>query len=136
MASLRQDITLDAHPDDVWAALKDFGSPHERLVRGFITEAHSDGPERVITFFDGTTVRELLVGVDEEHRRLAYAIVDGFTHYNGSAEVHPDGRTCRLVWIVDLLPDDYAPRVRALMEKGAEAMRDTLDRQTRSSPSA
>ncbi|MPZ81200.1 MAG: SRPBCC family protein [Actinophytocola sp.] len=128
MASLRQDIDLDAHPDDVWAALRDFGALHERLVRGFVVDAELDGSDRVITFFNGMTARERLVGVDEEHRRLAYAILDGFDHYNGSAEVHPDGERCRLVWVVDVLPDDRAPQVGELMERGAEAMRRTLQR--------
>lgn len=128
MASLRQDIDLDAHPDDVWAALRDFGAPHERLVRGFVVETELDGDDRIVTFFTGATVRERLVGIDDEHRRLAYAILDGFDHYNGSAEVHPDGDRCRLVWVVDVLPDEQASRVGALMARGADAMRRTLRR--------
>ena len=127
MTSIRQEITTTAEPAEAWAALKDFGHPHERLVRGFVTSTETDGPDRIVTFFTGTKVRERLVGVDDEHRRLAYAILDGFDHYNGSAEVHEEGDGSRIVWIVDVLPDDAAPRVAALMERGAVAMRDTLD---------
>ena len=127
MASIRQDITTTAAPDDVWAALRDFGAPHERLVRGFVTDTELDGDERVVTFFTGARVRERLVGVDDEHRRLAYAILDGFEHYNGSAQVRPDGAGSRLTWIVDVLPDGAADSVRPLMEHGAKAMRETLD---------
>ena len=126
MTSLRQDITVTAAPDDVWDALRDFGALHERLVRGFVVDAKSDGTERVITFFNGAEVRELLVSVDEDRRRLAYAIVDGFTHYQGAATVVPDGNGSRLVWEVDLLPDDAAPAVAELMAAGADAMRRTL----------
>ena len=74
MASIRHEITTTATPDDVWAALRDFGAPHERLVRGFVTATETDGADRIVTFFTGTQVRERLVGIDEEHRRLAYAI--------------------------------------------------------------
>jgi hypothetical protein len=126
MTSLRQDITVTAAPDDVWDALRDFGALHERLVRGFVIDAKSDGTERVITFFNGAEVRELLVSADEDRRRLAYAIVDGFTHYQGTATVVPDGNGSRLVWEVDLLPDDAAPAVAELMAAGADAMRRTL----------
>jgi hypothetical protein len=126
MATLRQDVLLDADPADVWDAVRDFGAPHERLVRGFVTACESDGRERVLTFFTGTVVRELLVGVDDEHRRLTYAITEGFTHYQGTAEVVTENTGCRLVWHVDLLPDERADDVHALMEHGATAMRRTL----------
>lgn len=127
MASIRHEITTTATPDDVWAALRDFGAPHERLVRGFVTATETDGPDRIVTFFTGTKVRERLVGVDEEHRRLAYAILDGFEHYNGSAQVHPDGTGSRVTWIVDVLPEQAAEQIAGLMARGAQAMRETLD---------
>jgi len=28
MASIHKDIPLDAHPDDVWSAVRDFGAVH------------------------------------------------------------------------------------------------------------
>jgi len=126
MASIRHEITTSTDPADVWAALKDFGHPHERLVKNFVTATELDGTDRIVTFDTGATVRERLVGVDDEHRRLAYAILDGFDHYNGSAEVHADGDGSRVVWIVDVLPDEAAERVAQLMARGAAAMRDTL----------
>ncbi|MFL6120487.1 SRPBCC family protein [Actinophytocola sp.] len=126
MATLRQDIELDTDPDTAWDALRDFGALHERLVRGFVTACESDGRERVITFSTGLTVRELLVGVDDEHRRLSYAIVDGFTHYQGTAQVLPRPTGCRFVWLVDLLPDERAGDVARLMAHGATAIRRTL----------
>jgi hypothetical protein len=110
----------------VWDALRDFGALHERLVRGFVVDATTDGTERVVTFANGAVVRELLVSVDDDRRRLAYAIVDGFTHYQGTATVVPAGAGSRLVWEIDLLPDDAAPPVAELMAAGADAMRRTL----------
>ena len=128
MATLRQDVSLDADPGEVWDALRDFDALHERLVRGFVTACESDGRERVLTFFNGMVVRELLVGVDNDRQRLTYAITEGFTHYQGTAEVLADGTGSRLVWHVDLLPDERAADVSALMAHGAEAMRRTLTR--------
>lgn len=128
MATLRQDVSVDADPAEVWDALRDFGALHERLVRGFVTACESDGRERVLTFFNGMVIRELLAGIDDDHRRLTYAITEGFTHYQGTAEVVPDGAGSRLVWHVDLLPDERAADVAELMAHGAEAMRRTLAR--------
>jgi polyketide cyclase/dehydrase/lipid transport protein len=126
MTTLRRDIDLDITPEEAWGALRDFGALHERLVRGFVTTCESDGHERVITFANGLTVRELLVGIDDEHRRLAYAIVDGFVHYQGTAEIVPLGQTCRFVWHVDLLPDERADDVATMMAQGAAAIRRTM----------
>ena len=35
MASVRKDILIDVRPDDVWAAIRDYGAVH-RLVPGFL----------------------------------------------------------------------------------------------------
>ena len=49
MASIHKDIPIDAHPDEVWAAVRDFGKPHTRLVPGFVLDARLDGEARAMT---------------------------------------------------------------------------------------
>jgi carbon monoxide dehydrogenase subunit G len=111
MASIHKDILLDAHPDDVWAAVRDFGAVHQRLAPGFVREAHLDGEARIVTFANGTVARELLVDCDEPRRRLVYAVVsERVKHYGASVQVTADGDTStRLIWIVDVL---YQPSKR------------------------
>jgi carbon monoxide dehydrogenase subunit G len=131
MASIRKEISIDARPDDAWAAVSDFGALHERLAPGFVTDLRMEGEDaRVITFFNGAVARELLVGLDDEARRMAYAVVDGpleFAHFNGSAQVLADGEGCRFVWIVDVLPHEFAEVVNDLMERGIGVMKQTLE---------
>jgi carbon monoxide dehydrogenase subunit G len=131
MASVRQEIEIEAHPDDVWAALRDFGAVHERLAPGFVVDARLDGDTRVVTFFNGAVARELLVDRDDESRRLVYSVINsplGLTHHNASAQVVADGEThSRFVWITDLLPGRAADRVRELMEHGARVIKQTLE---------
>ena len=55
MASIHKDISLDAHPDDVWSAVRDFGALHTRLVPGFVTDTRLDGDARIVTFANGTS---------------------------------------------------------------------------------
>ena len=74
MASIHKDIPIDASPDDVWDAMRDFGALHTRLVPGFVTDTKLDGDARIVTFASGNVARELLVGCDDDRRRLAYAI--------------------------------------------------------------
>lgn len=134
MASIRKEITIDARPDDAWAALRDFGALHRRLVPGFVTDTRIDGQERVVTFFNGAVARERLVDTDDEaRRRLVWSIVDGpYSHHNASAQVFADGDAGTLfVWIADLLPDEAAERTAEMMERGINAVRHTLEHPSR-----
>lgn len=130
MASIHKDILLDAHPDDVWAAVRDFGAVHQRLAPGFVREARIDGEARIVTFANGTVARELLVDCDEPRRRLVYAVAsERVKHYNASVQLTADGdaRT-RLIWIVDVLPHAIAAYIDAQMEQAALAMQKALGR--------
>jgi hypothetical protein len=129
MASIRKDIIIDADPHDVWDAVRDVGAVHQRLVPGVLVDATIDGDARVVTFANGLVARERLVAVDDAGRRFAYAVVDGpFSHHSASMEVLAEpGGTSRIVWISDVLPDDLAPMVSALVDQGADAMKRTLE---------
>jgi polyketide cyclase/dehydrase/lipid transport protein len=132
MASIRKEILIESRPEDVWEAVRDFGAVHQRLVPGFVVDSRLDGDARIVTFANGMVARELLVDIDEETRRLVYAIVEGRpTHYNGAVQVftEDDGHS-RLVWIVDLLPNDLAGPIGSMMEQGAAVMKHTLEGRT------
>jgi carbon monoxide dehydrogenase subunit G len=131
MASIRKEIAINANPDDVWDALRDWSALHTRLVPGFVVDARLDGEDRIVTFFTGTEVCERFVSSDDEQRRLVWAINDGslgLTHYNASAQVFAgDADGTRFVWIVDLLPHELAPTVEQLMERGINTIKETLE---------
>jgi len=38
MASIHKEIPINARAEDVWAAVRDIGALHKRLVPGFVTE--------------------------------------------------------------------------------------------------
>jgi uncharacterized protein YndB with AHSA1/START domain len=130
MASIRTQTVIDAPPEQVWAALRDWGALHERLVPGFVTETRLDGNDRIVTFADGVVVREVLIDLDDDASRITWTIVDGpFTHHNGSAQVfsEDDGRA-RFVWITDLLPDELAAPTARRMEEGTRVVREKQER--------
>ena len=130
MASIRKEISTTARPDDVWAALRDVGALHSRLVPGFVTDTRLEPGMRIVTFGNGLVVHERIVAVDEAEKRVVWSAVGGsLTHHNASAQVISDtnGLT-RVVWIADLLPDEAAGPVAALMEQGMTVMKQTLDK--------
>ena len=129
MASIRRQIVIDADRDAVWDALRDWAALHHRLAAGFVTDCQRDGSARIVTFASGAILREEILGCDEEHRRLAWSIVDGpYTHHNGAAEVlaDSDGRA-RFVWTSDLRPDGLAEATAHAMEQGLSAIKRTLE---------
>jgi hypothetical protein len=130
MASIHKDIAIDAHPDDVWAAVRDFGAVHQRLAPGFAIDARLDGEARIVTFHNGTVARELLVDCDDTRRRLVYAIIsERVKHYSASVQVAADGEArTRMIWIVDVLPNQIAPYIAGQMDQAILAMKKTLGR--------
>ena len=128
MASIHKDIPIDARPEDVWAAVRDFGAVHRRLAPGFVTDTRLDGDARIVTFHNGTLARELLVDCDDARRRLVYAIVgERAKHYSASVQVTADGEArTRMTWIVDVLPNEIAPYIAGQMDLAVLAMQKTL----------
>lgn len=129
MAYIRKEISIDAEPTAVWDALRDWGALHERLVPGFAIDTSLDGEDRVVTFFEGTVLRERLVDIDEDSRRLSWSIVDGpYAHHNAAAQVFDEGeKGARFVWVADLLPNELAPRTGEMMQRGTEVVKETLE---------
>jgi uncharacterized protein YndB with AHSA1/START domain len=132
MASIRKERTIEAAPEQVWEALRDWGGLHERLVPGFAVDTKLDGADRIVTFFNGAVARERLVDLDEDNRRMVWSIVDGpYSHHNGAAQVLAgDNGSTRFVWVADLLPEELAEVTGELMERGIDTVKQTLEAST------
>ena len=124
MASIHNDISLPAPARDVWDAVRDFGALAQRLVPGFVTACQLDGDARIVTFANGAVAREVLVDCDDIRQRLVYAINnERLKHYSASVQVIADGHaSCRLVWIIDMLPNELAAYVREQTKAAVIAM--------------
>ena len=130
MASIHKDIIIDANPNDVWDAVRDFGAVHQRLVPGFVLDSRLDGDARIVTFANGMVARELLVDCDDERQRLVYAVVsERIKQHSAAVQVtaEANGRS-RLSWTVDVLPHEIAPYMNAQMDQAALAMQKKLGR--------
>ena len=95
MTSIIRETGVAATPEAAWRALRDFGAIHE-LASGFVTSTKLEGDRtRVVTFFNGATAREALIGTDEQAHRIAWTIIDlaGATHHSGSAQILATVRT-------------------------------------------
>jgi hypothetical protein len=131
MASIRKELRLSVPPEIVWDAVRDVGAVHKRLCPGVLTDTHLENGARIVTFANGMTIRERIVDIDDDARRFVWAAVgDPLTHHNASMQVFEDGgRQSRLVWITDILPNSVTSDIQALIDKGADAIRQTLEGQ-------
>jgi hypothetical protein len=134
MGSIRKEILVHAPPEQVWDAVRDVGAVHLRLTPGLVLDTQLEGHTRILTFPDGGVVRELIVAVDDEMRRLAYAVIEGrmpLIHHHATFHVLPDGENySRLVWTTDFLPHTFAAEIHARVERGAIVMKQALERDT------
>lgn len=128
MATLRREISLTAPLEKVWSAIRDFDHVHIRVAPGFLTAGKMDKGDRILTFFNGMVARERLVTADDETHRLVYSVVEGqASHYNAAVQILPEGKDkSRLVWTIDLLPNELAPVIGGMMDRAVSVMQKTL----------
>jgi hypothetical protein len=129
MASILRKITIRAPAQKVWDAMRDVGALHTRLVVGFVIDCRLENDTRIVTFGNGMTIRELIVDVSDEMRRVAWSASGGeIRHHNASAQVFSvDDHACEVVWVADLLPHEMAPSMAGMIEQGLAAMKRTLE---------
>ena len=131
MASIARETTVDLSPELVWDAIRDVGAVHTRLAPGFVTDTKMEEGARVVTFHNGLVARELIVTVDDAAKRLVWAVVGTqLMHHNASLQVFAGGgRSSRVVWIADVLPDKLAGVIAGMIEDSMRAMKQTLESQ-------
>jgi hypothetical protein len=129
MASIRREIPVECGAEQVWDGIADVGAIHTRLAPGFVVDTRLEDGARVVTFGNGLVARELIVDVDHASRRLVWAVVGGRpTHHNASLQVLVEGeRRRRVIWIADLLPNELASPIAALIDQGMPVMKKTLE---------
>jgi hypothetical protein len=129
MASIHKSIAINRPAAQVWDAMRDLGALHTRLVVGFVTDTRLDGNVRDVTFASGQKAREVILGVDNDRRRVAWSSASPpLTQYYASAQIFPvSDDSCEVHWNADLLPDEVAPAITGMIEQGLAAMKRTLE---------
>jgi hypothetical protein len=87
---------------------------------------------RRVTFGNGKVVVEPIVSLNDDLRRLVWTAqvgIPGLAHYNGAVQVYPrEIGGSRVVWTADVLPDEAAAPIGAMVREGAIAMNTALTR--------
>jgi carbon monoxide dehydrogenase subunit G len=94
-----------------------------------VTDTKLEAGARVVTFANGLVAREPIVSIDDQLRRLVWGASGGrTTHYNAALEVLAEGTGSRVIWTIDLLPDEMAGPIGAMQEQGLAALARAMDR--------
>ena len=130
MASIRKEIVVRANVQQVWDAMRDIGALHTRLVPGFVVGTRLEPGCRIVTFVNGLVVREQIVTIDDEARRMVWSAT-GWNAYTpqrrstgtgGTRRPHP----CHLGR--GPVAHTAADAIGEMMGQGMAAMQAALDR--------
>jgi hypothetical protein len=129
MASIHHEVVVKMDTDEAWAALREVGLAH-RLFAPVLVAGQLDGDLRTVTFANGMVARERVLDVDDERKRVAYAVLDGpgLEFHHASMELVEEGPgRCRFLWITDFLPKEAAAALQPLIEQGGQALKKNLE---------
>lgn len=126
MASIHHQIFIAADPVAIWDAARDVARLHDRFVPGFVTATEmllgEGAPVRRVTFVNGRVVDETIVSIDDDARRVVWAIKE-FEHHNGALTVAAAAGGAQVTWVADLLPDALSEQVSPAMAHGLAMMK-------------
>ncbi len=130
MATIHREFDIGASPDAAWAAVRDVGKINQLIT--FLGDVTVDGDRRICELGDQGALDELIVSVDEEHRRIAYAIRESpfnFDHHHASMQIVPNGGSnegARFIWTTDLKPDTAAAALAEAIDGAVESIKQAL----------
>jgi hypothetical protein len=138
MASIRREAAVEVGADQAWAALRMVGEAH-KLFAPVLVDANIAGEIRTVRFANGMVVRERIIDIDNERRRLAYSVLDGpgMTYHHASMQVIDAGPgRCQVIWITDFLPEDVGKNLAPLIEQGTSALKSNLETRSLALPTS
>jgi hypothetical protein len=95
-----------------------------------------DGYERTLILADGSSVRELIVSVNDQERRMVFAVKEGrmpLLHHNASFQVVPDGiGGSALVWTTDFMPKELTEVIQDQAVRVLGVIKNTIEASSRS----
>jgi carbon monoxide dehydrogenase subunit G len=126
MASGKAEASIAKNPDEIWKVLSDFGGLADYMPG--IDSCTVEGDVRTVGTM-GIVVKEQLVELDNDQRRLVYSVVespmDNMISHLATITVEAEGSGSHLTWEVAVEPDDllglflpvYEGSVKALKQK-------------------
>ncbi|MEO6712802.1 MAG: SRPBCC family protein [Mycobacteriales bacterium] len=124
MATIVREFRLDRPVDVVWKDFADVGRINKLI--DYLGEVTLDGNVRSCSIGDSGELEELIVSVDQERKRIAYAITRSpfnFQFHSASMQIVPDGDVACCVWTTDVLPDSLVGAVTEPIDAAVDSIK-------------
>jgi hypothetical protein len=130
MARIVETVTIGTSSVDAWVAVGDIGGL-AKAVPQLVARCEYDAQARVrtVTFTNDMTLVEPIIAHDDGSMLIAWTAQGGsWAHHNASMQVRAvSAGTCEVQWIADVLPDSEADTIRAIVQAGLGALKETLE---------
>ena len=128
MATIYKETPIDVSVDKLWEALSDVG--HVDRLLSYLEDVDMDGAYRSCSMEGGGRLREFIISVDSERRRVAYSVVEepfGFEHHSASWRAVDDGGQTVFVWETDVMPDTVVEALEPLIDQSIDDIRTAVE---------
>lgn len=123
MATIHRTLDLSGTAEGAWNKLRAVGGVENLLP--MIADSRVEGDSRYCSIADGGgQLSELILGNDDELRRIAYSIVEGpfpMSFHAASMQVVERGDQVQLIWVTDVKPDALAPELAKVIDSQLSA---------------
>lgn len=123
MVSIVKTIPVGSSAAQAWQKISDVGAV-DKLV-DMIATCSIDGDIRTCTLPDGAAIKEQIITIDEDAKRVVYAIKEGplpLEFHCASVQVVENAKGTNVVWTVDVKPDAIAEPLSGMMDGAAQSM--------------
>ncbi|HEY9555202.1 MAG TPA: SRPBCC family protein [Acidimicrobiales bacterium] len=127
MADGKFEVHIDRTPDDVWAAIGDFGGIASWMP-GIDSCTVEDDVRTLQTM--GMELQEKLMGHDDATRTTSYSLIKGpmpIEHHLATISVEPDGDGSKLTWAYEVKPDEMGAAFGPVYEGSVKAVKEQLE---------
>ena len=128
MATIYESVTINLSAEELWAKVADVGRISDLL--DVVQESSVSGDTRSVRLSDGSQLSETIIGIDEEHHRVAYTITDSpfpLEFHAGSMQVVDEGNgKSTFIWIADVKPDSMVDELEPLYKSELDGLGERL----------
>ncbi len=128
MATIHREFEIESSAEKAWDAVRNVGDINKLIT--FLGDVTVDGDRRTCDMGEQGRLDELIISVDDDRRRLAYAIVNSpfnFLHHSASMQIAGNGGDrSRFVWITDVKPDEAASALEPAIDAAVESFKHAL----------
>jgi len=127
MATLFLTSQLPVSVDHAWHRVAAVDQVHDILP--LVTSCTVDGDQRACLLANGAQLKEEIISIDNDLKRIAYTVIDspfGLEYHAASMQIVADGQGARIIWITDFKPDQLKDALTPMLEQMFAQMSERL----------